>query len=232
MGRNIFISYKYGDTKVPDLSKKETIDFYGSPVSISRQTRVRDYVDELQGILDAADNINLGEKDGESLEEFADSQIATSLKNKIFRSSITIVMVSKGMKDYTKTERNQWIPWEISYSLREVTRADKISRANAVLVVVLPDEFNSYSWYLTYDSECNCTNHNTSLLFKIIRANMFNEKKPSRNICNGYYVYSGEYSYIKNVKWGDFIKNPNYYIEQSILIRDKKDNYNVTVNLD
>lgn len=232
MGRNIFISYKYGDTKVPDLNKKETIDFYGSPVSISRETRVRDYVDELQGILDAADNINLGEKDGESLEEFADSTIATSLKNKIFRSSITIVMVSKGMKDYTKIERNQWIPWEISYSLREVTRADKTSRANAVLVVVLPDEFNSYSWYLTYDSECNCTHHNTSLLFKIIRENMFNEKNPNRNICNGYYVYSGEYSYIKNVKWSDFINNPNYYIEQSIRIRNNKHNYNVTVNLD
>ncbi len=232
MGRNIFISYKYGDTRVPDLNKKETVDVFGSPVSVTRETRVRDYVDELQAILDTADNINLGEKDGESLEQFADSTIETSLKNKIFRSSITIVLVSKGMKDYTKTEKNQWIPWEISYSLREVTRADKTSRANAVLVVVLPDEFNSYNWYLTYDSECNCTNHKTSLLFKIIRENMFNEKNPNRKICNGFYVYSGDYSYIKNVKWSDFIAAPNYYIEQSILIRDKKDNYNVTVNLD
>ncbi len=232
MGRNVFVSYKYGDTKVPDLNKKDTVDFYGSPFSIARSTRVRDYVDELQKLLDAADNMNLGEKDGESLEDFADSTISTSLKDKIFRSSITIVMISKGMKDYTKVEKDQWIPWEISYSLREVTRADKTSRANAVLVVILPDENNSYDWYLTSDSECNCTNHNTSLLFKIIRDNMFNEKDPSRKLCNGYYVYSGDYSYIINVTWNNFKSNPNYYIEKSIKIRDNKNDYNITVNLD
>ena len=60
---------------------------------------------------------------------------------------------------------------------------------------------------------------------------MFNEKNPDSKLCNGYYVYSGEYSYIKNVKWNDFINNPNYYIEQSIRIRDIKYKYNVTVNL-
>lgn len=232
MGKNVFVSYKYGDTHVPDLNKTEVIDFFGSPFNRKRATRVRDYVDELQGILSAEDHINLGEKDGESLADFKDSTIQTTLKDKIFRSSITIVLISKGMKNNYEVERNQWIPWEISYSLREKIRADRRSRANAVLAVVMPDENNSYDWYLNYDSECNCTNHNTSLLFKIIRDNMFNEKQPATTICKGSYVFSGDYSYILNVKWETFKQNPNYYLDKSIAIRDNKSGYNVTVNMD
>ncbi len=55
---------------------------------------------------------------------------------------------------------------------------------------------------------------------------------PNRKLCNGYYVYSGDYSYIINVTWNNFKSNPNYYIEKSIKIRDNKDNYNVTIKLD
>jgi len=232
MGRNVFVSYKYGDTKVLDLNKHDEIELLGSIHKYPRMTRVRDYVDELQGILEEEDNINLGEKDGESLAQFKDSTIQTVLKNKIFRSSTTIVMISKGMMDRGKYERDQWIPWEISYSLREVTRADKTSRTNAILGIVLPDENNSYDWYLSYDSTCNCTNYNTSLLFKIIRNNMFNEKRPNRSFCNGYWVYSGNYSFILNVKWTEFKNFPNYYLDKAIEIRDNKDYYNITVNLD
>lgn len=233
MGKNVFVSYKYGDTMVPNLNKKELgINIYGDIDFLPRSTIVRDYVDELQGILREEDNINLGEKDGESLADFKDSTIRTSLKKKIFRSSITIVLISKGMIDNFINERDQWIPWEISYSLRQIVRANGTSRANAILGIILPDETNSYDWYLSYDFTCNCTNHNTSLLFKIIRDNMFNEKIPSRSICNGNYVYSGEYSYIKNITWDNFKEKPNYFLNKSIEIRDNIKDYDIHINLD
>lgn len=231
MGRKVFVSYKYADTNVPDLNKKDIIEMFGYQHIINRSTRVRDYVDELQEII-GKDNINLGEKDGESLAEFKDETIRTALKNKIFNSSVTIVMISKGMKESFKSEKDQWIPWEISYSLRNITRADRTSRTNAVIGVVLPDENNSYNWYLTHDSECNCTNHDTSKLFKIMKSNMFNERIPNKSLCNGYFIYKGDYSYILNVKWEHFIIAHNTYIDKAIEIRDNKENYNLTINLD
>ncbi|RCW91304.1 TIR domain-containing protein [Winogradskyella arenosi] len=230
MGRKVFVSYKYGDTHVPDLNKVDEIEIFGRIYRTARATRVRDYVDELQEII-GKDNINLGEKDGESLLHFADETIKSALKDKIFNSSVTIVMISKGMKETFKAESDQWIPWEVSYSLRQTTRADRTSRMNGVIAVVLPDENNSYDWYISEDSDCNCTNYKTSLLFEIIKANMFNVKNPDRRICSGYYVYSGEASYILNVKWKDFKVSHKTYIEKAIEIRDNKKLYDTHINI-
>ena len=110
MGRNIFVTYKYKDDKVPALLLK---------TMLGEKTIVRHYVDELQKKLSNEDHINLGEKDGESLVDFSNSHIESKLKNKIFSSSITIVMISKGMKDVVLNEKDQWIPWEVSYSFQK-----------------------------------------------------------------------------------------------------------------
>lgn len=217
----VFVSYKYADNKVqklPDLLWFET-------------AKVRNYVDELQNILKQEDHINLGEKDGESLADFADSTIQTSLKDKIYQSSITIVMISKGMKENAIAEKDQWIPWEISYSLREVTRNDRTCRMNAILGLVLPDENGSYDWYYTENVNCNCTTHNTGQLFEILRVNMFNMKEPVKTTCNNLIIHQGEFSFIKTVKWNEFKKSPNYYLDKAVEIRGNKDYYDVKINV-
>lgn len=225
MGRKVFVSYKYGDTSVEDLNIYEDT-FWGKQ---KVQTKVRHYVNELSNILSSEDHIYKGEDDGQSLADFSDEYIASSLRDKIYDSSITIVIVSKGMKNTMQDEKNQWIPWEISYSLKEYTRQGRTSLSNGILAVVLPDEFGSYSYYINYDSICNCTNYNTLFLFQILRENMFNKKQQETSLCsNGSLVYHGECSYIKSVKWEEFKKYPNFYLDKAIELRDAKEEYNIT----
>lgn len=214
MGRKIFISYKYGDTQVRALPN---IFF----------TKVRDYVDKLQTLISSEDHINKGEVDGQSLEDFEDEAIASSLRNKIYDSSITIVLVSKAMKSTIYSEKDQWMPWEISYSLKEHTRQGRTSLTNAMLAIILPDMFGSYSYYITENPTCNSTTYNTPFLFDIMRKNMFNIKRPDTRECNGSLVYNGYHSYIHSVTWDDFINNINGYLNIATSINDNIENYNL-----
>lgn len=231
MARKVFVSYKYADEQVPDLDMYEVTTSILGTIQSKRNTRVRDFVDLLQEKI-GEDHINLGEKDGESLADFSDENIETSLKEKIFHSSITIVMISKGMVS-PDVEYDQWIPWEISYSLRTVQRENKASRMNGVLGVVLPDKDNSYDWYYTSNPACNSITHHTEQLFEIMKKNMFNIKVPNQRTCNGSTINEGEFSFIKTVKWEDFMQGNSfdYYINKCIEIRDNKEAYNIMINL-
>jgi len=224
MGRKVFVSYKYGDTQVQDLNIYED-SFWGGKIKV--QTKVRHYVDELAEILEDEDHIYKGEDDGQSLADFSDEYIASTLRNKIYDSSITIVFISKGMKNTFEVEKDQWMPWEISYSLRESTRNGRTSSSNGIIAVVLPDEWGSYEYYITYDSICNCRSLNTPFLFKILSDNMFNVKEPDRRLCNGSWVYSGDSSYVQSVRWEDFKDYPNFYLDKAIELRDKKEDYDI-----
>jgi hypothetical protein len=228
MGRKVFVTYKYSDSQVMDLNIHEQ-NWLGT---YKIQTTVRHYVDKLSEILENDDHIYKGEDDGESLANFSDDHIASSLRDKIYDSTITIVFVSKGMKNPLLPERDQWMPWEISYSLKEITRNGRTSGTNAMIAVVLPDEFGSYNYYLSHDSICNCRSLNTSFLFEILRCNMFNEKSPTTTLCsNGNLVYHGDYCYIRSVKWDDFKISHNTYLNNAVEIREKIDQYNITKNL-
>lgn len=137
MGKKIFVSYKYKDN-----------DVYPVPNVTIGEARVRDYVTWLEKkFSERTDHIYKGEQDNEDLSERSEHYIWSKLKDKIYDSSITIVLISPNMKEMNKWERSQWIPWEISYSLKEITRNNYTSRSNAVLAVILPDKFNSYSYY-------------------------------------------------------------------------------------
>jgi hypothetical protein len=217
MGRKIFITYKYGDTNVRALPNI----FY---------TKARDYVTALQANIDKEDHINKGELDGESLEHFEDEAIASSLRNKIYDSSITIVLISPTMKT-TEPEKDQWIPWEISYSLKEHSRNGRTSLSNALLAVVLPDMGGNYSYFMTSDPACNSITYHTDRLFSILGRNMFNVKNPVTRECNGTTINEGYHSYAHTVKWDDFIGNINYYLDMATSINGNIDNYNVVKSI-
>jgi hypothetical protein len=217
MGKKIFISYKYADNLVEQLPGH----------SFQNTTTVRDYVDILQNTIDKSDHINKGEDDGEDMSSLADSTISTKLGDKIFDSSVTIVFISKGMKE-SKPEKDQWIPWEISYSLKEQSRSSGKSKTNAVLAVVLPDKNGSYEYFITNNKcgNCSCRIFNTDILFEIIKQNMFNQAtKQQKNCSSNNIVYTGNPSYIYSVEWEIFIKNIDIYIEIAVEIWKKRTDY-------
>lgn len=214
MGHKIFISYKYGDSSVQRLARTPYWE----------STIVRHYVDEIQDRLKEGDHINKGELDGEDLSMFKDETIASKLRDKIYDSSITIVLISPRMKELNTPESDQWIPWEISYSLYEVQRADRVSRANALLGVVLPDVNGSCDYVITNKRCCQsgCIHLNTTNLFNIIKDNTFNRKRPPQHTC---YIqdtiWEYPFSYMHIVSWPTFINSMDKTIEDAIAIRDR-----------
>lgn len=226
MGKKVFVSYKYGDTLVKPLER----------ANISERTKVRHYVDELDDLLEDEDNIYKGEDDGEDLSSLQDSTIGSKLGDKIFDSTVTIVLISKGMKDKGIPEKDQWIPWEVSYSLRDQSREGRNSKTNAILGVVLPDENDSYEYYIMDDAcpDCHCRTLSTYVLFQILSDNMFNIKKPVYTDCDKHSnskPFKGFSSFIYSVKWDDFKYDINKYVDIALHIRANINDYQIVKSI-
>ena len=227
MGRKIFVSYKYADTSVKDLF-------------LFSNSSVRDYVTEFEKKLESTDHIYKGESDGEDLSQLSESVIWEKLKNRIYDSSITVVFISPKMKEEDKTDKEQWIPWEISYSLKEQSRKKSsgvavTSKSNAMVAVVLPDINGSYSYYLEPKKCCNsgCNRHHKDKLFQIIKDNKFNCKNAEKRTCeDGSVIWYGNYSYIEAVEWEKFIADYNKYFDKAYDRRDNIDDYEIVKTLE
>lgn len=217
MGYKVFVSYKHSDGSVSPLN--------GGYVT----TTARDYVNEIEKLLGAG-NIYKGEHDDEDLSNFKDSTIESHLRDKIYDSSVTLVVISPNMKEPYALESDQWIPWEVSYSLKEHSRGGRTSQTNAALAVVLPDTNGSYAYYLEHKQCCGqgCRMHRTDTLFQILRDNMFNASAKNRMNClQGSNVYTGECSYIPSITWGDFTANVNGCLDRAVTINNNTDDYDI-----
>ncbi|MGQ3012110.1 MAG: TIR domain-containing protein [Flavobacteriales bacterium] len=219
MGKKIFVSYKYSDANVKTLPMHPF------------DTTARHYVDEISSLIkQGEDHIYKGEDDGESMSTLQDATIGSKLGDKIFDSTVTIVLISQGMKNPIAQEKDQWIPWEISYSLKEQSREGKNSKTNAMLAVVLPNQFGNYDYFITENAcpFCNCRILKTDFLFKILKNNMFNILKPELSTCSNHGErppYLGYSSYIHTVKWIDFVEDMDKYINIAIDIRRNINQY-------
>ena|SRR3989339_1818090 len=219
MAKKIFVSYKYKDDSVLQIDP-------------TQPTTVRDYIDIIEAYLQE-DHIYKGERDNEDLRYLSEDQIEESLKDRIYDSTVTIVFISKDMKTI-EPELEQWIPWEIAYSLKEKTRNDRTSYTNAMLAIVIPDENNSFEYIAERKNcqYCHCISWKINQLFTILGKNMFNKKINNTYTCPsgtcGTIHTGNDHSYIQPVKWYDFMNNKEYYINLAIERNNQIGNYEIT----
>ena len=239
MGHKIFISYKYHDTNVYQHVKHELFEAR----AVGERTP-RDYVNVLETyIKEYSPHYFKAEEDNEPLTGKTDDQIWEILKDKMFDSTMTIVLISPNMKTNEK-EIDQWITWEIKYSLGVQTRNNSSgnpvrSFTNAMMAIVLPDANGEYTYYFENKNCCTsgCRLNHTERLFYILRENTFNLKKnENTRICDEKStIYSGNlHSFIPFYKWSDVDDKEKLEkaIKHSFDILAIKDKYDICLEIE
>lgn len=186
MARKTFISYKYSESR---NLRDRIIDALGEDASY--------YQGETSNSDDMSDETN--------------QRITEVLKDMIFDTSVTIVILSPKMTE------SHWIDWEIEYSLKAITRGEKTSHTNGVVAVIKKID-GGYSWFKS--NGCNCHGSSTvsydmSNVFNIISNNHFNSNPPQWHCkdCKTYDYLNG--SYIAFIEEDDFLENPQKFIENA-----------------
>lgn len=233
MRRKIFISYKYNDANVAPLLTSTN----GLLSSTSQQNRLaellypttaRNYATKLQQLLEYFGHIDRSENEDEDLSHLSELTIEAKLRDRIYGTTITIILISPEMREIYKPENKQWIPWEISYSLKEHERNGRTSGTNALIALVLPDRNHLYKYFVEESNcpYCRCLTVKTEPLFRIIKENMFNERSPNTQTCHDHsQIHYGQPSYIHWVKWTDFVADINSHIMTACDINDSIDDY-------
>lgn len=186
MARKTFISYKY-----------------------SEATRLRD--DIIKKLGDDATYYQGERVDSPDLTDESTEKIKEYLKDMMYDTSVTIVILSPHMKE------SNWIDWEIEYCLKNIARKDRTSHTNGVVGVIMKQNGN-YSWFIETKNNCHgkATNYfKMDKVYDIISKNHFNSNPKQWHCeeCETYDQLLG--SYISFVKEDDFLNNPSKYIENA-----------------
>lgn len=192
MAHKTFISYKYDEAQ-----------------------RLRD---EIIGALGNDATYYKGEtSDSPDLADTSTDNIKKNLRDMMYDTSVTIVIISPNMK------KSKWIDWEIEYCLKDNTRKGRTSHTNGVVGVIM--KYNGgYSWFKSThinDDGCSSISYDESKVYNIINNNRFNQypKKYSCDVCKTVNSLTG--SYITYVEEETFLNNPNKYIDNAY---DKSEN--------
>lgn len=186
MAHKTFISYKYSEAQ--DL-RDRIIESLGKDASYYK-----------------------GEtSDSPDLTDTSTENIKKNLKDMMFDTSVTIVIISPNMKE------SKWIDWEIEYCLKNITRKDRTSHTNGVVGVIMKVD-GKYDWFkysTTNSDNCIVSSYHDFKTFDIINKNRYNQdpKKYSCDKCKCVNALTG--SYIAFVEEDDFLGNPIKYINNA-----------------
>lgn len=188
MGRKVFISYKYNDYM--SLSIK--------------------YRDELIKKLKGEGDIYKGE-DGYSddISDLKADTIKTHLKKMIHDTTVTIVLITPNITS------SDWVDWEISYSLKDVTRQQEgRSRMNGVIGVICPDNNGKLS-YVKQITECDTVKYLNEKIPTLISENRYNiiDKSTTKKSDCGTIYDRDLGSYCSIYIWDDFVNDIENKIE-------------------
>ena len=187
MAHKTFISYKYDESK---MLRNKVIDSLGDDAVY--------YQGETSDSPDVSDTTT--------------ENIKRRLKDMIYETSVTIVIISPNMK------KSKWIDWEIEYSLKCISRDNKTSRTNCILGVVMKCDCYGYDWFIGHkinSDGCKIITYNEEYLYPIIRNNRFNQDPPEYACKSCKTVDSWSGSYISFVTEEEFINNSKLYIERT-----------------
>lgn len=204
MARKTFISYKYSD------------------VVEGKSNNLRDRIIKAMG--EDAKFYNGERVDSPDLTGLKADTIKSNLKDMIFNTSVTIVILSPNMIE------SKWIPWEIEYSLCCYSRDGRQSKQNGILAVIQKVN-GSYDWLqsTSFNDKMGIT---TSIFDKnklpgIINQNRFNSVPPKHPCdkckkydrfsvcaeCNVFDYWNGSYITIANED--DFLADIDKYIKNA-----------------
>lgn len=146
-----------------------------------------------------------------NMSDDTDEKIWNYLKDMIWGTSVTIVIVSPHMTE------SDWIESEISYSLRKVSRDETQSQRNGVVAVIMKVNGN-YDWFKSQQQQadgCVTSSYNETLVPGIIKSNRCNQvpKKYSCEKCKCINWDTG--SYVSYVEEEDFLNDIDSYIEKA-----------------
>lgn len=192
MAHKTFISYKYSEAR-----------------------NLRDSIIEKLG--DDATYYKGETSDSPDLTDTSTENIKAALKDMMYDTSVTIIIISPNMKS------SNWIDWEIEYSLKNITRKNRTSHTNGVVGVIMKYS-GGYDWFkTTSDNSDGCTSsrYDESKVYSIINNNRFNQnpKVYSCDVCKTVDALTG--SYIAYVEEETFLSNPQKYIDNAY---DKSEN--------
>lgn len=186
MAHKTFISYKYSEAK--DL---------------------RD--DIIAALGDAATYYKGETSDSPDLTDKSTDTIKKNLKDMMYDTSVTIVILSPNMTD------SNWIDWEIEYCVKNITRKNRTSHTNGVVGVIMKVD-GGYSWFKKSGTNCHgnpTVSYEMDKLFDIISENHFNSnpKQWHCDQCKTYDWLNG--SYISFIEEETFLENPQKYIDNA-----------------
>ena len=182
----VFVSYKYSDGN--DLKTK------------------------IMNKLGSQGHIYKGEKGYEKLE-VADNTIKEYLKDMIFDSSVTVVVISP------EVTQSNWVDWEIRYSLTYASRGDKSSKRNGIVCVIQNELALSRIGGLVYNTSWS-RDFNGRLRMNIFPPSIINNLQNTFGYrgrileemgSNDDYHDANDYCVV--VAEDTFLKNPNKYID-------------------
>ena len=186
MSRKTFISYKYSEAQ--DL---------------------RDKI--IKALGDDAQYYQGETCDSPDLTDYTAETIKNHLKDMIFSTSVTIVVISPHMTE------SKWIDWEIEYSLRNYNRDGTTSHTNGIVGVIMKVD-GGYDWIRSTVKKPDghtSTQYDTSKMYPIINNNRFNQNPQVYFCpqCKTYDALTG--SYIALVTQDEFLADPDKYIENA-----------------
>ncbi|WP_338210819.1 TIR domain-containing protein [Lactiplantibacillus paraxiangfangensis] len=193
-----FISYKYSEAR--NLRDK-IIDALGDDA--------RYYKGENSDTKDISDRKN--------------DTIRENLKEMIYDTSVTIVIISPNMCE------SEWIEWKLEYALKEVKRGDKTSHSNGIVGVIMNNPGTSWIRSVTINADSHRSSRfDDQYLMNIVKDNRFNQdpKEYFCEKCQTVDALTG--SYISLIDEDDFLEDSSKYIDNAYDKSQNLDNFDIT----